>query len=157
MNCKQKEIFIQYSQRVLYVHARRVLSIYTCMIFILRETRTTVHEWACWNLPFFFADQTSNMVDMGNACFWLVKIRKISSLKLQGQMKYNLVGIMYGRSRKQIPNFVPIILKTWLSWKYLLVIGRGKVIRWATQSQLPEPLYKAKDLSRSTCNIILTQ
>jgi hypothetical protein len=26
-------------------------------------------------------------------------------------MKYNLVGIMYGGSRKQIPNFVPIILK----------------------------------------------
>jgi hypothetical protein len=52
-----------------------------------------------------------NMVDMGNTCFWLVKIRKISPLKLQGQMKYNLVGIMYGRSRKQIPNFVPIILK----------------------------------------------
>jgi hypothetical protein len=52
-----------------------------------------------------------NMVDMGNTCFWLVKIRKISLLKLQGQMKYNLVGIMYGRSRKQIPNFVPIILK----------------------------------------------
>jgi hypothetical protein len=24
-------------------------------------------------------------------------------------MKYNLVGIMYGRSRKHIPNFVPII------------------------------------------------
>jgi hypothetical protein len=56
------------------------------------------------NLPFFLADQTSNMVDMGNTCFWLVKIRKISPLKLQGQMKYNLVGIMYGRSRKQIPN-----------------------------------------------------
>jgi hypothetical protein len=30
------------------VHARRVLSIHTCMTFILRETRTTVREWACW-------------------------------------------------------------------------------------------------------------
>ena len=29
------------------MHARRVLSIYTCMIVILRETRTTVREWAC--------------------------------------------------------------------------------------------------------------
>jgi hypothetical protein len=48
LNSEQKEIFIQYSQQVLYVHARRVLSIYTCMIFILRETRTTVREWACW-------------------------------------------------------------------------------------------------------------
>ena len=47
VNCKQRVIFIQYSQRVLYVHARRVLSIYTCMSFILRETRTTVREWAC--------------------------------------------------------------------------------------------------------------
>jgi hypothetical protein len=47
LNSEQKEIFIQYSQQVLYVHARRVLSIYTCMIFILRETRTTVREWAC--------------------------------------------------------------------------------------------------------------
>jgi hypothetical protein len=47
VNCKQKEIVIQYSQQVLYLHARRVLSIYTCMSFILRETCTTVREWAC--------------------------------------------------------------------------------------------------------------
>ena len=52
VNCKQKVICIQYSQRVLYVHARRVLSIYTCMSFILRETRTTVREWACCVIHF---------------------------------------------------------------------------------------------------------
>jgi hypothetical protein len=47
VNCKQKVFFIKCSQRVLYVHARRVLSIHMCMTFILRETRTTVREWAC--------------------------------------------------------------------------------------------------------------
>ena len=43
----KRYFFIQCSQWVLYVHARRVLSIHTCMTFILRETRTTVREWAC--------------------------------------------------------------------------------------------------------------
>jgi hypothetical protein len=58
------------------------------------EINILVHRRSSTNLPFFLADQTSNMVDMGKVCFWLVKIRKISPLKLQGQMKYNLVGIM---------------------------------------------------------------
>ena len=49
----------------------------------------------------------------------------------EGQMKYNLAGIMYGRSRKQIPNCVPIILKHGCHGNTCLkiVIGRGKVIR----------------------------
>jgi len=57
VNCKQKEIFIVFTTGSFN---------YTCMIFILRETRTAVHEWACClekttNLP-----QITDNIDHGS-------------------------------------------------------------------------------------------
>ena len=109
----------------LFIFLKIRIKICIFKIFLPRPTKSNGHPLRQMNcnlvamvyrrsstkLPVFFADQTSNMADMGNTCFWLVEIRKISPLKLQGQMKYNLVGIMYGRFRTQIPNVVPIILK----------------------------------------------
>jgi hypothetical protein len=76
VNCKQKVFFIQCSQWVLYVHARRVLSIHTCMNFILRETRTTVREWACW---IFFKE----MKGKDNQIIQFNKIHKDDELSTQ--------------------------------------------------------------------------
>ena len=46
VNCKQKEIFIVLTMGSLRARTQGSFN-YTCMIFILRETHTAVHEWAC--------------------------------------------------------------------------------------------------------------
>ena len=76
---------------------------YTCMIFILRETRTAVREWACWavkeNYLILFrflnniATRTIQISEWSNI--------KKSSLKLHGQLEQNLTGMMYGKSSKK--------------------------------------------------------
>ena len=88
VNCKQKVIFIQYSQQVLYVYARRVLSIYTCMSFILRETRTTVREWACCLMSFFHKKNVTKFMGhhyaiWASGCNILLTQKKISGQPLR--------------------------------------------------------------------------
>ena len=46
VNCKQKVIFIVLTMGSLRARTQGFFN-YTCMLFILRETRTAVREWAC--------------------------------------------------------------------------------------------------------------
>ena len=56
----------------------------------------------------FRPDPFTNMATTGNSCFWLVDFLKSSPLKPLGQMNWNLVGSIYGRSSIKTPHFVPI-------------------------------------------------
>jgi hypothetical protein len=48
------------------------------------------------------------MAATGNSCFWWADFLKSSPLKLLGQMNWNLVGSIYGRSSIKIAHFVSI-------------------------------------------------
>jgi hypothetical protein len=54
------------------------------------------------------------MVATGNYCFWLADFFKSSPLKPLGQMNWNLVGSIYGRSSLKSAHFVMIHYQTWL-------------------------------------------
>jgi hypothetical protein len=49
----------------------------------------------------FCPDPLTNLAATGNSCFWLVDLKDSSPLKPLGQMKWNLVGNIYGRSSKK--------------------------------------------------------
>ena len=53
------------------------------------------------------------MAATSNSCFWLADFLKSSPLKPLSQMKWNLVGSIYGRSSLKIAHFVPIYYQTW--------------------------------------------
>ena len=61
----------------------------------------------------FCPDPSTNMVAIGNSCFWLLDLNKSSPLKPLGQMNWNLVESIYGRSSAKIAHFVPIRYQTW--------------------------------------------
>ena len=61
----------------------------------------------------FCPDPLTNMAAIGNSCFWLANFNKSSPLKLLGQMNWNLVGSIYGRSSIKNAYFVPICYQTW--------------------------------------------
>ena len=67
----------------------------------------------------FHADWSTNMAVRGNSCFWLVNFQKSSSLKLQGQMFWNFIGMMTGRSSTKIHHFVLIGWLTWRQWRHI--------------------------------------
>jgi hypothetical protein len=48
----------------------------------------------------------TNMTAISDSCFWLADFFKSSPLKLLGQMNWNLVGSIYGRSSIKIAHFV---------------------------------------------------
>ena len=56
----------------------------------------------------FHPDPLTNMAATGNSCFWLADFFKSSPLKPLGQMNWNLVGSIYGRSSIKNAHFVPI-------------------------------------------------
>jgi hypothetical protein len=56
----------------------------------------------------FRPNPLTNMAATGNSCFWLADFYKSSPLKPHGQMNWNLVGSIYGRSSVKIAHFVPI-------------------------------------------------
>jgi hypothetical protein len=56
----------------------------------------------------FCPDPFTNMAITGNSCFWSAYFFKSSPLKPHGQMNWNLVGSIYGRSSIKIANFIPI-------------------------------------------------
>jgi hypothetical protein len=56
----------------------------------------------------FCPDPLTNMAAIDNFCFWLADLKKSSPLKLLGQMNWNLVGSIYGRSSINDAHFVPI-------------------------------------------------
>jgi hypothetical protein len=49
----------------------------------------------------FCLNPLTNMATVGNSCFWLADLNKIS-LKPLGQMNWNLVGSIYGMSSKKL-------------------------------------------------------
>jgi hypothetical protein len=55
----------------------------------------------------FCPDPLTNMAVAANSCFWLVDLKKSSSLKPLGQMNRNLVGSIYGRSSIKIDHSDP--------------------------------------------------
>ena len=61
----------------------------------------------------FCRDPLTNMATIDNSCFWLADFKKSSPLKPLGQMNWNLVGSIYGRSSIKIAYFVLIHLQTW--------------------------------------------
>jgi hypothetical protein len=56
----------------------------------------------------FCSDPLTNMAATGNSCFWLADFLDSSPLKPFGQMNWNLVGSIYGKSSVTIAHFVPI-------------------------------------------------
>jgi hypothetical protein len=52
----------------------------------------------------------TNMATTGDSCFWLADFKDSSPLKSLGQMIWNLVGSIYGRSSIKSTHFVPIPL-----------------------------------------------
>jgi hypothetical protein len=48
------------------------------------------------------------MAATGNSCLWLVNFSKSSTLKQLGQMDWNMVGSIYGRSSMGIAHSVLI-------------------------------------------------
>ena len=56
----------------------------------------------------FRSDPLTNMTATGDSCFWLADFLNSSPLKPFGQMNWNLVGSIYGRSSLKIAHFVPI-------------------------------------------------
>ena len=72
------------------------------------------HLWkVLYNACSFCLDPLTNMVAIGNSCFWLADVFKSSLLKLLGQMNRNLIGSIYGRSSIKIAHFVSIRYQTW--------------------------------------------
>jgi hypothetical protein len=65
-----------------------------------------------WNVFYYDCklrpNPSTKMAATSNSCFWLAYFFKSSPLKPQGQMIWNLVGIIYGRSSIKIAHFVPI-------------------------------------------------
>ena len=62
----------------------------------------------------FRPDPLTNMATTGDSCFWLADFLDSSPLKPFGQMNWNLVGSIYGKSSvKMIAHFVPIHWQTW--------------------------------------------
>ena len=61
----------------------------------------------------FCSNPLTNMATIGNSCFWLADFKQSSSLKLLGQMSWNLVGSIYGMSSMKIAHFVPIRYQPW--------------------------------------------
>ena len=55
----------------------------------------------------FCPDLLTSMAATGNFCFWLADFKK-SSPKLLGQMNWNLVESIYGRSSIKNAHFIPI-------------------------------------------------
>ena len=58
----------------------------------------------------FRPDPLTNMATTGDSCFWLADFKNSSPLKPLGQMIWNLVGSIYGRSSIKSIHFVPIPL-----------------------------------------------
>ena len=56
----------------------------------------------------FSSDPLTNMATIGNSCFWLIDLKKYSSLKPLCQMNQRLVGSILGRSSIKIAHLVPI-------------------------------------------------
>jgi hypothetical protein len=73
----------------------------------------------------FCSDPLTYMATTGNSYFWLADFLKSSPLKLLGQMNWNLVGSIYGRSSIKIAHFwpqvCPIRNKKCLWWSCLLM------------------------------------
>ena len=61
----------------------------------------------------FCPDPLTNMATIGNSCFWLADLNKYSPLKPLGQMNWNLVGSIFGRSSIKIAHLVPIRYQIW--------------------------------------------
>jgi hypothetical protein len=55
----------------------------------------------------FRLDPLTNMSITGDSCFWLTDFKKFSPQKLLGQMNWNLVGSIYGRSSIKSTHSVP--------------------------------------------------
>ena len=69
------------------------------------------HPWKVLYIDCSFSsDLLTNMVAIGNSCFWLADLKKSSSLKPLGQMNQNLVGSIYGMSSIKIAHFIAIRL-----------------------------------------------
>ena len=62
-----------------------------------------------YNSYSFRSDPLTNMAATGNSCFWLADFLDSSPLKPFGQMYWNLVGSIYGKSSVAIAHFVPIL------------------------------------------------
>ena len=56
----------------------------------------------------FRPDPLTNMAATGDSYFWLNDFKNYSPLKPFGQMYWNLVGSIYGKSSVVIAYFVPI-------------------------------------------------
>ena len=56
----------------------------------------------------FCPDSLTNMATTGDSCFWLADFLNSSPLKPYGQMNWNLLGSIFGRSSVKITHFVPI-------------------------------------------------
>ena len=67
------------------------------------------HQWKVLSKECTFCyDLLPNMAATGNSCFWLADLFKSSPLKPLGQMNWNLVGSIYGKSSITIAHFVLI-------------------------------------------------
>jgi len=78
------------------------------------------HQWkVLYKDCSFCPDLVTNMIPIGNSCFWLVNFKK-SSLKSLGQIKRTFNGSIYGRSSIRLPHAIAIGLKTWSPWTILV-------------------------------------
>ena len=85
------------------------------------------HPWrVLYNDCSFNSDLLTNMVAIGNSCFWLADLKKSSPLKPLCQMNWNLIGIIYGWSSIKNVNFLPIHYSNMTSFKRFWVQTRGK-------------------------------